>query len=302
MRERVAVRFEAFYPEPLNLWVEVNAQPSSDGIVLYFQDVTGRRKQEQDRERLIEVERTAHREAEAAREQLAHQAITDDLTGLPNRRRFTQQLEQALTVGEPLAVLLLDLNRFKDVNDSLGHHLGDELLRLVGPRLADQLGAGDLLARLGGDEFGLLLHGADDDEQALLVAERVRAALQEPFRVGGVSLHIDASLGVALAGRDGSAADTLLHAADTAMYEAKRSRAGALVYDHERDGQARSRLALAEALRGAITDGQLVLHYQPKLDITRNAVVGWRRWCAGGTRPGGSSTRTRSSSWPSRPV
>ncbi len=201
------------------------------------------------------------------------QALTDDLTGLPNRRRFAAELEVTLTGGQQVAVLLLDLDRFKEVNDTRGHRLGDELLRLVGPRLAEQLRDGDLLARLGGDEFGVLLPTADGVE-AGIVAGRVRAALREPFEVAGVTLHVQASVGIALAGRDGTAADDLLHAADTAMYEAKRTRTGVQLYDAERDGQARSRLELAEALRVALVDDQLVLHYQPKLDIARDKVTG----------------------------
>ncbi len=201
------------------------------------------------------------------------QALTDDLTGLPNRRRFAAELEVTLPGGEQFAVLLLDLDRFKDVNDNLGHHVGDELLRLVGPRLSSCLREEDLLARLGGDEFGLLLPAADA-EQAVTVAERVRAALQEPFGLGGATVHIDASIGIAIAGRDGSAGDELLHAADTAMYQAKRARSGLELYDHQRDGQARSRLELAEALREAIEKDQLVLHYQPKLDIALDRVIG----------------------------
>ena len=201
------------------------------------------------------------------------QALTDDLTGLGNRRRFGQQLDEAAAGQRSFAVLLLDLDRFKQVNDNLGHRLGDELLRMIGPRLARCLRSGDLLARLGGDEFGLLLPGAGH-EQAVTVAERVRAALQEPFQLAGVTLHIDVSIGIALSGHHGSVADVLLHAADTAMYEAKRGRTGVLVYEVERDGQARQRLQLAEALRDAITGDQLVLHYQPKLAIARDQVVG----------------------------
>jgi diguanylate cyclase (GGDEF)-like protein len=204
------------------------------------------------------------------------QAVTDDLTDLPNRRRVYEALAAAdaeLAAGRPLAVLVLDLDRFKEVNDSLGHAVGDALLRQVGPRLRGQLRSGDLLGRLGGDEF-VVLSTDLDGEAALALAQRLQGQLQRPFLVEGIALSVDASVGVAVGPEQARTAEELLQLADLAMYAAKEARTGRELFDEDRDGQGRRRLEDVAALRRGIEDGELVLHYQPKLVLGTGRVDG----------------------------
>jgi len=206
--------------------------------------------------------------------EIRRQATTDDLTGLANRRAFYDTLRRAASSPrESFAVLLLDLDRFKEINDSLGHHAGDELLRLVGPRIKGRLGRRDFLARLGGDEFAVVAPGADGPA-AQALAGTIRQSLQQPFRLGAATLALDASVGVALAPTHSRHADELLQLADLAMYAAKDRRVGILLYDRGRDEPGRHRLELADQLRDGIAAGQLVLAYQPKLDLRRDAISG----------------------------
>jgi diguanylate cyclase (GGDEF)-like protein len=215
------------------------------------------------------------REVRAAAE-MRRQARTDDLTGLANRRAFYEALDQAIRRVGPtgsLAVLLVDLDQFKEVNDSLGHHTGDELLQVVAGRLQTLVRGDDVLARLGGDEYALLLHHVTAPGTEAL-AQRLRARLRDPVQLGAASLTADASVGVALAPAHASTATGLLQRADLAMYGAKRQRIGVALYDETRDGEGLHRLELAAQLRRGIDQGELVLHYQPKLDLRRNAVTG----------------------------
>jgi diguanylate cyclase len=203
-------------------------------------------------------------------------ALTDDLTGLGNRRLLYRRLETALTQrveGRAVALLIVDLDRFKEVNDALGHHLGDQLLRQVGPRLAAQLRPGDLLARLGGDEFAVLLANSDLTS-ATSVAQRLLGALEEPFDLDGVALHVDASIGLALCPEHADTATTLLQRADVAMYQAKASHHGWQPYTFGGQEQARDRLQTIEDLRAALAHDELVVHYQPKIDPRTHKVVG----------------------------
>ena len=204
-------------------------------------------------------------------------ATTDDLTGLANRRHLLERLDAAIAAareqGGCLALLLVDLDGFKELNDTLGHHAGDEVLRQIGPRLAHLLREEDTLARLGGDEFAVVL--APGDEAAASTAGlRLRAALERSFEVAGISVHIDASVGIALYPEHAADSLGLLQRADVAMYEAKRMRTGHEVYLPERDRHSRQRLALIGQLHGALRAGQLVLHYQPKADLRTGAVRG----------------------------
>jgi diguanylate cyclase len=199
------------------------------------------------------------------------QAVTDELTGLPNRRALYERLRRGTADG-PLALLLIDLDGFKEVNDSLGHNAGDLLLRKIGPRLRDALRDEDLLARLGGDEFGFLLDGADVSA-AVAVASRIRSALERPVDVEGLALMVDASVGVAAYPDHGSDADALMQHADVAMYHAKAARTGCEIYTPARDASSRDRLALLGRLRHAVDGDELVLHYQPKADLRSGAVV-----------------------------
>src|SRR4051794_16521289 len=174
------------------------------------------------------VENAVLRAVERMRlKQLADEAHHDPLTGLPNRRRFIEELEKTVydSAGRSCAVLMVDLDRFKEINDSFGHSVGDDLLCLVGPRLGKALQPGDLLARMGGDEFAVLLPDADH-ARALEVAHRLGAALRDEFVLDGMPLHIDASIGIALCPDHGRDRSLLLARADTAMYAAKRDRRG----------------------------------------------------------------------------
>ena len=203
------------------------------------------------------------------------QARTDELTGLGNRRKFHEVLDRRLETlgdGESAAVLLLDLDRFKEVNDALGHSVGDVLLRNVGARLSQHLRIGDELVRLGGDEFALMLPTATSDE-ALALGERLRAGLQETFVIEGMSVHVDASIGIALAPDVAATVEGLLQRADIAMYQAKNAGLGTVVYSAE-DDDLSLRLRSIEELRLAIDEQQLVLHYQPKVDLRTGLVDG----------------------------
>jgi diguanylate cyclase (GGDEF)-like protein len=204
-------------------------------------------------------------------------AVTDDLTGLGNRRHLLARLDRSIADAErdeeELALLLIDLDGFKELNDTLGHHAGDQVLRQIGPRLAHVLRTGDTLARLGGDEFAVVLHPGDE-AAASAAGLRLRAALERSFTVGGIRVHIDASIGIAMFpahARDGLG---LLQRADVAMYEAKRTRTGHEVYLASRDRHSRERIELLGELRDALDAGELVLHYQPKAEIATGAVRG----------------------------
>ena len=173
----------------------------------------------------------------------------------------------------PLTLLLLDLDRFKEVNDTLGHHHGDLLLRQVAERLCATLRDSDTIARLGGDEFAVLLP-ATDEVGARAAADKVVAALALPFDLEAVSVHVGASVGIALAPDHGQDVDTLLRHADVAMYVAKRTGESSAVYTAERDAYTPDRLALIADLRRAIADDGLALHYQPKADLVTKRVTG----------------------------
>jgi diguanylate cyclase (GGDEF)-like protein len=200
-------------------------------------------------------------------------ALTDDLTALGNRRHLVERLQAAIDRGSELALLLIDLDGFKELNDTLGHHAGDEVLRQIGPRLASAVREHDTLARLGGDEFALVL--APGDEVAASTAGlRLRSALEQSFRVEDIVVHVDASVGIALFPDHAHDPIGLLQRADVAMYEAKRMRTGHELYLPSRDRHSRERLAIIGELPAAIGDGQLVLHYQPKAELPTGAVRG----------------------------
>jgi diguanylate cyclase (GGDEF)-like protein len=200
-------------------------------------------------------------------------AMSDELTGLANRRHLIERLDAAIERGDGLALLLIDLDGFKELNDTLGHHAGDEVLRQIGPRLGGAIREHDTLARLGGDEFALVL-SPGDEATASTAGLRLRHALERSFHVEDISVHVDASVGIALFPEHARDPIGLLQRADVAMYEAKRMRTGHEVYLPSRDHHSRERLALVGELRDAIDAGQLVLHYQPKADLPDGAVRG----------------------------
>jgi diguanylate cyclase (GGDEF)-like protein len=210
-------------------------------------------------------------------EEIEHRALYDELTGLPNRTLFRDRIEQAILVARreqrSATVMLLDVDRFREINDALGHETGDLLLREVGARLARELRASETFARLGGDEFGILLPTATTEEAARL-AERVHAALEAPFALRGLPLEVATSIGVVAYPEHGDDVDTLLQRADVAMYVAKDAHAGTAVYDAEQDTNDAARLALAGELRHAIEHEELVVHFQPKADLETGRIVG----------------------------
>lgn len=205
------------------------------------------------------------------------QARTDDLTELPNRRLFVETLDQELErrdPREPLAVAIFDLDRFKEINDSFGHHLGDRLLQLVAARLGEAFGGAGLLARLGGDEFGVLLPAADVD-RAVEAVNGLLTALRRPFALEEVTLHVDASIGLAVFPDHGTDRSTLLRHADSAMYTAKIDHAGLVLASRDIDDDiGRQRLTTLEELRAGLDEGQLCLHYQPQMDLASGTVAG----------------------------
>jgi diguanylate cyclase (GGDEF)-like protein len=222
------------------------------------------------------VENAALRAVEKLRlEQLATEAHHDPLTGLANRRRFIEELEASVygTEAAGCAVLMIDLDRFKEINDSFGHSVGDDLLCLVGPRLERVLQPGDLLARMGGDEFAVLLPDAHA-ERAQEVAEHLGAALRDAFVLDGMPLHVDASIGIALCPDHGRDRSLLLARADTAMYVANRGRHGFEIWAPDGTPASRDRLETLEQLRTALDTDELDVHYQPKLELRSGRVIG----------------------------
>jgi diguanylate cyclase (GGDEF)-like protein len=202
----------------------------------------------------------------------AHRLSHDTLTGLASRHALLIRLRAALAesreAGEPVSLLLLDLDDFKAVNDTLGHGSGDALLHAVAQRLRGVAGPGDLVARLGGDEFALLPGGPVDAAGALARAEALVAALEEPVALDDVLVDVRASVGIATSPDDGDDADTLIQHADVALYSAKASAAGCVErYDAEADDHSVERLVLAGQLRRGLTRGELVLEYQPKYPV-----------------------------------
>ena len=241
---------------------ELSLQDLSDdaavgGVVLTAHDVTDR---------------------QALQREVEHRALHDTLTGLPNRAllgdRFDRALRAAAREGDAVGLLLIDLDRFKEINDTLGHHIGDQLLVQVGPRVAGALRDSDTIARLGGDEFAVLLPGVGTHEDAVQVAEKVQEALGRAFQVGDVDLHVEASIGLVVSGEHGTDPGTLLQHADVAMYVAKQRNLGVFRYDPAVDAHSPERLSLLGDLRRALDEDELFLQYQPKVSLSTGEVVG----------------------------
>jgi diguanylate cyclase (GGDEF)-like protein len=217
---------------------------------------------------------TLYRIVAGASRRLREQALQDALTGLPNRTLLHRRAERALRGDAPAAMLLIDLDRFKEVNDTLGHDYGDALLVEVAERLGAALRRDDTLARLGGDEFAVLVAGAPDRAAVVELAGRLQDALRRPFALRGVAVELEASIGVAHYPEHGTSAGVLLQRADVAMYDAKRGRRGVATYAPERDPYSADRLGLLAELRRAIERDELVLHYQPKISLGSGAPTG----------------------------
>ena len=209
---------------------------------------------------------------------LEHRALHDGLTDLPNRTLLYDRLQQSILLGKrehhPLALLMMDLDRFKEVNDTFGHHAGDDVLRQVAARLKSELRESDTIARLGGDEFAIILPGVADEAAAALTAGRLLQALLQPLTIEGEQLEIRASIGIVLFPRHAEDAESLLRRGDAAMYEAKRTGAGTAFYTLEHNIDNAGGLALTFELRRAIDDGELILHYQPLFRCGTSEVLG----------------------------
>jgi diguanylate cyclase (GGDEF)-like protein len=209
--------------------------------------------------------------------ELERLALYDALTHLPNRTLFQDRLEHVLKTAErepaQFAVMLMDLDRFKEVNDTFGHHTGDQLLNQLGQRLAATLRDTDTIGRLGGDEFAILLPGTDRDN-TVRVAHKVFDALKQPVQLETMNLMVSASLGIAIYPEHGSDASTLLKHADIAMYQAKLSKSGHCIYDKNLDTHSPRRMTLMSDLRGAIDAGQMQLYYQPIIALSNGTVRG----------------------------
>lgn len=224
------------------------------------------------------------------------QATTDALTGLPNRTLFADRVAQAIRFAQredhSLAVLLLDIDRFKEVNDTLGHHRGDQLLGEFAARLSGGLRGVDTIARLGGDEFAVLLPKTAGLAGAVDVCERLADVMADEVWIDGLPIHCDASIGIALYPEHGETGTELMQHADVAMYRAKRSGVPFCVYSSEHDPHSAQRLAMISELRTGIDRGELVLHYQPKIDlptrqfISAEALVRWEHPSLGLLAPG----------------
>jgi diguanylate cyclase (GGDEF)-like protein len=202
--------------------------------------------------------------------QLRYDSHHDHLTGLPNRTRFNELIAD---LPRPSAILLIDLDRFKEINDTLGHQHGDLLLTSVARRVSDEVGHRGIVARLGGDEFGILLPQTGSGDAAQ-VAVSLLSAIEQPFQIGELELEITGSIGVAVAQGAEDEGGLLLQRADVAMYSAKESHSGWELYSSERDHYSPRRLTLAGELRKAIDTGELEVHYQPKSELTTGRVCG----------------------------
>jgi len=233
---------------------------------------------------------------ESREREILRLAYEDGLTGLPNRAMFHQQLDQAIRTARrgahPLSVLLFDMDRFKTINDTLGHPVGDQALREVGARVRAALRDSDIVARLGGDEFAVLLATGGSSAAPFVVAGKIQSALEAPLVIEGQTMDISASIGIARFPEHGEDGAALMRAADVAMYVAKRGKLGHALYDPAHDERRQEYLTLLGELRHAVDSGELVLFYQPKMSLAEErvrsveALVRWRHPTRGFVPPG----------------
>jgi diguanylate cyclase (GGDEF)-like protein len=238
---------------------------------------------------------TSEELAEKQREN-EYQAYHDHLTGLPNRLLFRERLGEAIDAAAAderrIAVMLMDLDHFKEINDSLGHHVGDQLLAAVGPRLANTLREDDLMARLGGDEFGVLVPDVSDDETAISIARRLIEGLHHPVTVEELDLDVSASIGISFYPDHATDADSLLRHADVAMYASKEAGTPYEIYDERVDTHKPELVMLVSQVRPGIDQGQFRMYYQPKIRLADGRVAGaealirWHHPALGRLAPG----------------
>jgi diguanylate cyclase (GGDEF)-like protein/PAS domain S-box-containing protein len=270
-----AMSMEYFYPLH-KAWYLVHAYPSPDGMSVYFHDITARKRNEA-----------------ASR----HLAYHDQLTDLPNRvllsERFADALAYARRHQRQPAILFVDLDNFKNINDSLGHFAGDALLREVADRLASLAEAQDTVARMGGDEFTILAVSADGAGEAAAYAQRINNSFREPFSIGSQEFYITVSIGIALFPKDGEDFVTLLRNADTAMYHGKGDGRNCFqFFTPVMNERVQQRVAMDTSLRRALANREFVLHYQPQVEVGSGRIVGleallrWRHPVRGLVPPG----------------
>ncbi|MBW3671096.1 MAG: GGDEF domain-containing protein, partial [Acidobacteria bacterium] len=209
-------------------------------------------------------------------DQIRFQATHDELTSLPNRTLFLDRLDRAIVTarrnGSLVGMIMMDLDRFKEINDTLGHHFGDEVLTEVGRRLSETLRESDTVARLGGDEFAVTFF-AENLARSEEIARRIHRALEKPLELGGVSIEIEASMGIALYPLHAGDGATLMKRADVAMYDSKKTHHAFSIYEPGRDEHSLKRLSILSELRNAVASGELELHFQPKIDMATRRVV-----------------------------
>jgi diguanylate cyclase (GGDEF)-like protein len=268
-----------------------HAADTTEGEVSVIPEFFQRKRLEDDlraaNELLERRVRARTEELELVTEQLRHQALHDALTGLPNRALLYDRIQQSILAmrrdGRPFALLFLDLDGFKEINDTFGHHAGDLLLGKVGARLRTILRGDDTIARLGGDEFAILLGAVDQPTHAAAVGAQLIAALEQPFVIDDRKVVTGASIGVAYCPEHGSDPTTLMRHADIAMYAAKANRGGLMIYDPRRDEHSPGRLQLVGELRDSLDDRHLELHFQPQVEsvggrlVRFEALLRWNR-------------------------
>ena len=256
MRERKVAHFEEYYA-PLETWLEVHAYPGEDSLSVFFRDVTERRRQQ---------------------EELSFLAQYDTLTRLPNRSLFRDRLHQAMLRarrgGTNLALMFLDLNRFKEVNDTLGHATGDRVLQGVAERFREHLREADTIARPGGDEFTIIVEDLAGAEQAEAVAAKIQDALVEPLHIDSHEIYVAASIGIVLYPAESDDLDGLIRKADIAMYQAKREGGNAFQLYSGGEPHRSDAVAIESRLRRALARGELSLHYQPQVEIAGGKIIG----------------------------
>jgi diguanylate cyclase (GGDEF)-like protein len=225
---------------------------------------------------LLDAFKEMHRQVHSRQEALEHQAMHDSLTGLPNRillnDRLSMAIENAKRTDKPVSLVMIDLDRFKEINDTLGHHVGDRLLVQVGHRLSNLLRSSDTVARLGGDEFAIMLPDISKSH-VIELASKVINELENVYEVENKPLYVGASLGIAIYPEHGDTAHTLLQHADVAMYDAKRSNIGLALYDKEKDKHNTDQLALLTDLRQAIDTDELEIYFQPQFSLTSRSIT-----------------------------
>ena len=257
VHESTPVEFEEYYP-PLETWFEVRAFPFGDGLSVYFRDISDRKRTE---------------------ERLSYLAQYDSLTGLPNRTLFRDRLAQALMRAKRdehrVAVMFLDLDRFKDINDTLGHLVGDQILQAITKRLKEQLRGMDTISRLGGDEFTVIIEHVPNVDHLVPIAEKILDALSRPLRAGDQEVYVTVSIGIAVSESGSEDIDELLRSADVAMYHAKdEGRNNYQFYTADIQSKSADEISLEVKLRHALERQEFLLMYQPQVNLKSGRIIG----------------------------